>query len=106
VKVNVVDPLLPSALFTLLMLIRGSLSRIVPMPWSSAMSAFVGLLRLTVKLSAGSAMRSPRTATVNVRLVCPAGDGDRPGPRRVVASGDRGDVRGVVLGRHVNGGRL
>ena len=42
-------------------------------PWPSAMVAFVAALRLTAKVSVGSATRSPMTATVNVRLVWPAG---------------------------------
>ena len=55
------------------MLMRGSLSRMVPIPWPSPIVAFVGLLRLTAKVSVGSPRRSPLTATVNVLLVWPAG---------------------------------
>ena len=74
VKVNsVVWFFLPSVLVTSLMLIRGSLSRMVPMPWPSAMVALVAALRLTAKVSFGSPRRSPLTATVIVALVWPAG---------------------------------
>ena len=80
---------LPSDLVTSLMLIRGSLSRMVPIPWPSAMVAFVAALRLTAKVSFGSARRSPMTATVNVRLVWPAGMVTVAGRGRVVAAGRR-----------------
>ena len=74
VKVNrVVWFFLPSVLVTSLMLMRGSSSRMVPTPWPSAMVALVGLLRLTTKVSFGSARRSPLTSTVIVPVVWPAG---------------------------------
>ena len=62
---------MPSALVTSLMLMRGSSSTMVPTPWPSAMVALVGLLRLTTKVSFGSARRSPLTSTVMVLLVSP-----------------------------------
>ena len=64
---------LPSFLVTSLMLMRGSSSTMVPTPWPSAMTPLFGLLRLTKKVSFGSASRSPFTSTVIVPLVWPAG---------------------------------
>jgi hypothetical protein len=45
---------------------------IVPNPWLSAMTAFVGLERLTKYVSSGSTWMSPKTRTLNVRVVWPA----------------------------------
>jgi hypothetical protein len=71
VKTKAVVFFLPSFLLTSLMLMRGSSSRIVLIPWPSVMTAFVGLLRLTTKVSLGSASRSPFTKMVTVMLVSP-----------------------------------
>ena len=69
------------------------------------MVAFVAALRLTAKVSFGSARRSPLTATVIVALVWPAGMVTVPGRGRVVAAGRGGDVRRGVVDRHVDGWR-
>jgi hypothetical protein len=45
---------------------------IVPNPWPSAMTAFVGLERLTKYVSSGSSCVSPKTRTLKFRAVCPA----------------------------------
>ena len=49
-----------------------SSSRIVPMPWPSAIVAFVGPERLTKYVSLLSFSRSPLTRTVTVLVVWPA----------------------------------
>ena len=71
---------LPSCLDTSLTVIRGSLSRMVPTPWASAMPALVAPLRLTTKVSVDSDTRSPSTATVIVLLVWPAAKVTSPEP--------------------------
>ena len=53
--------------------IRGSSSRMVPMPWPTPMVALTGALRLTAKVSVSSGSRSPVTATATVADVRPAG---------------------------------
>ncbi|MBI1916587.1 MAG: hypothetical protein HYS12_17905 [Planctomycetes bacterium] len=58
-KVAFTAPVLPSVTVTSLMEILGSSSRMVPIPWPSAMIALVGALRLTTKVSFGSPRRSP-----------------------------------------------
>jgi hypothetical protein len=73
VKVAFTVPALPSVTVTSLMEILGSSSRMVPIPWPSAITALVALLRLTKKVSFGSPRRSPLTSTVIVPLVWPAG---------------------------------
>ena len=49
----------------------GSSSRIVPMPWLSAIVAFVGAERLTKKVSSGSSSVSPVTAIAMIPWVDP-----------------------------------
>jgi hypothetical protein len=73
VKVALVLPVFPSVTVLSPMLIRGSSSTMVPIPWPSAMIAFVAPLRLTTNVSFGSASRSPLTITVIVPVVWPAG---------------------------------
>src|SRR5436189_277142 len=66
VNVAVVVPLLPSVTLTLLMLSAGSTASsltIVPTPWAPLMVAFVGLLKLTTKVSSGSTVVPPFTLT-------------------------------------------
>jgi hypothetical protein len=45
---------------------------IVPNPWLSAITAFVGLERFTKYVSSGSTWMSPETRTFKFRVVCPA----------------------------------
>ena len=81
--------------------IRGSSSMIVPVPEPSVMRELVAPLRLTVKASFDSPTRSPRTAIVNVSLVCPAGRSRSRRPAgEVAAVGGRSAGRRVVH-RHV-----
>ena len=71
VKTNSAVPEWRSCLLTSLMLIRGSSSRMVPMPWPSPMTAPTGWLRLTTKVSFGSPRRSPSMSTVTVWVLSP-----------------------------------
>src|SRR5262245_60823488 len=64
---------LPSAFVTSVMLMRGSLSTMVPTPCASLMNALVGPLKVTAKVSFASPRRSPLTSTVTVPVVWPAG---------------------------------
>ncbi len=65
-NVAVVVPLLPSVTVTSPMESAGKSSfRIVPTPWPSARVAFVGPVRLTVKVSSPSMAVSPSTGTVD-----------------------------------------
>ena len=70
-KTNGVVPELPSCADTLLTLMLGSLSTMVPTPWLRNKFALVGLLRLTTKVSFPSMRPSPMTGTVIVLLISP-----------------------------------
>ena len=74
VNVNDVVPELPSAGLTSLMKIAGgaSSSMITPVAIPREISPFVDPERATEKASSDSSITSPRTATDNVLLVCPA----------------------------------
>ena len=100
VKVAARVPVLPSVTVASPMLMRGSSSTMVPTPWPSAMVAFVGVLRLTRKVSFGSPSRSPLTRTVMVLLVSPGAKVSVPGRGLVVAAGRGGAVGGRVVDRH------
>ena len=56
----------------------GSSLMIVPTPWPTAMTALVGLERLTRNVSLASLSRSPLTRTVRVRLVMPGANVSTP----------------------------
>jgi hypothetical protein len=60
------------------MLIRGSSSTMVPIPWPSPTIALTGSMRFTENVSAGSASRSPITGTLIVLLVSPAAKVTKP----------------------------
>jgi len=53
---------------------------IVAIPWGSAVVAFWGLARLTLKRSSGSSTVSPLTCTAAVFDVCPGAKGSRSPP--------------------------
>jgi len=53
---------------------------IVAIPWGSAVIAFWGLARLTLKRSSGSSTVSPLTCTAAVFDVCPGAKGSRSPP--------------------------
>ncbi len=73
VKPSVVVPALPSATATSSIESVGAPSSfvIVPVPWLSRIVAFVGTLRLTRRVSFGSAFTSPFTVTLTGWVVTP-----------------------------------
>lgn len=73
VKVAATVPELPSVTVTsLIEMVTMSSSVMVPVAWLSAMVAFVGLVRLTTKVSGPSEIVSFVTGTVTVAVVRPA----------------------------------
>ena len=109
VKVNrvVFLPFLPSFLVTSLMLMRGSSSRMVPI----ALAVGDGRVRRAAEVDDEGLGRLGEAVAVDRDRERPAGlagrDGHVPGRGRVVAAGRGGDVRRVVVDRHVDvgGGR-
>ena len=68
--------LTPSVTITSLMLrvgVLASLSKIVTIPMPSPIVALVGFVKVTVKVSVGSFMKSSTIGTVTFTQVCPAG---------------------------------